>query len=639
MSIILKNISIDYGETLAVSNFNMQVKTGQLVTLLGPSGCGKSTTLYAIAGLLQANQGQIIFNGKDVTKKAPQNRNIGLVFQNYALYPHISVFKNIALPLSQDKKFKNIIKNKNYELKLSIQDLKDSGLNVTKQIFKDEVTKLLREYVDKYQDMIEVMIDPYLKMMFKFHKEQAAMIYHQQDLEPFRNRIHSQWYDESRLRVHVKYCRLLSLISEHVLQLPAIIKEKLVAKQKIMPRFVIKEFNFAINKFWKQMRRITEMPAIAKLHALKSVQQDHQKAYDELVKWGSKKQNQSEVFSYLKSEALVKNLEAHQILSEEKEALEFNKNFQELEKQLLLDLVTMIRNLDKLASDYYTLTPDKIIKKDPKLLKKELAALTQQLTSFRKEVKKSVNEVAKQVEITSQLKKRPGNLSGGQQQRVAIARAIVKEPDILLLDEPLSNLDAKLRVSTREWIRRFQQKSHITAIFVTHDQEEAMSISDYIYIMKQGVLQQVGTPHEVYNQPVNKFVAQFIGNPAMNFFEGVVDEGQNVWLDNIILGRAKVAVPGPIVIGIRPEDLKLDKTTIKYHFTNNAPLLGEVSVFEELGRSAFVTIKINQNQYVKAVYDIHDDNLYHRQDKVAINFIKETIFLFDCQSELTLEVI
>lgn len=179
----------------------------------------------------------------------------------------------------------------------------------------------------------------------------------------------------------------------------------------------------------------------------------------------------------------------------------------------------------------------------------------------------------------------------------------------------------------------------MTAIFVTHDQEEAMSISDYIYIMKQGVLQQVGTPHEVYNQPVNKFVAQFIGNPAMNFFNGVIDKQHNIWIDEIKIGKAIKAKPGYITIGIRPEDLKLNSDALNTKFVNKEPLIGEISLFEELGRSAFVTIKIRNNEYVKAVYDMDEDKFYEHGEKVKINFVKKTIFLFDPETELTVEVI
>ena len=135
-------------------------------------------------------------------------------------------------------------------------------------------------------------------------------------------------------------------------------------------------------------------------------------------------------------------------------------------------------------------------------------------------------EAAKLVQIEELMDRKPGELSGGQQQRVAIARALVKRPRVLLLDEPLSNLDARLRLQTREEIRRIQRETGITTIFVTHDQEEAMSISDMIVVMKDGVVQQIGKPQEVYDDPTNLFVAKFLGTPPINVFDGSVRNGK-----------------------------------------------------------------------------------------------------------------
>ena len=137
-------------------------------------------------------------------------------------------------------------------------------------------------------------------------------------------------------------------------------------------------------------------------------------------------------------------------------------------------------------------------------------------------------EMAKLVHVDTMLDRKPGQMSGGQQQRVAIARALVKQPRILLLDEPLSNLDARLRIEMREEIRRIQQETGVTTIFVTHDQEEAMSISDHIVLMKDGFLQQYAKPQELYDEPANCFVADFLGNPPINKTHGVIKNGKIV---------------------------------------------------------------------------------------------------------------
>lgn len=143
----------------------------------------------------------------------------------------------------------------------------------------------------------------------------------------------------------------------------------------------------------------------------------------------------------------------------------------------------------------------------------------------RQEMLAKAQEAAELVQIGGLMDRRPGELSGGQQQRVAIARALVKRPRVLLLDEPLSNLDARLRLQTREEIRRIQQETGITTVFVTHDQEEAMSISDLIVVMKEGVVQQIGKPQEVYDNPANLFVAKFLGTPPINVFHGRIRGG------------------------------------------------------------------------------------------------------------------
>ena len=170
----------------------------------------------------------------------------------------------------------------------------------------------------------------------------------------------------------------------------------------------------------------------------------------------------------------------------------------------------------------------------------------------KEEMARRVDEAASLVQIGELMDRKPSELSGGQQQRVAIARALVKMPHVLLLDEPLSNLDARLRLQTREEIRKIQRSTKITTVFVTHDQEEAMSISDRIVVMREGVLQQIGPPQQVYDDPANLFVAKFLGTPPINVFDGQIQGGM------LCLGGAAVLpVPGladqSVTVGIRPE--------------------------------------------------------------------------------------
>ena len=172
------------------------------------------------------------------------------------------------------------------------------------------------------------------------------------------------------------------------------------------------------------------------------------------------------------------------------------------------------------------------------------------------EINEKVEEAARILDLTDHLDRKPANLSGGQRQRVAMGRAIVRDPQAFLMDEPLSNLDAKLRVQTRTEVSRLQKRLSTTMVYVTHDQTEAMTLGDRVAVMRSGVLQQVAPPRELYNDPVNIFVAGFIGSPAMNFFSGTISGGK------LKLPFAEVAVPegvshtGDVIVGIRPEDFE-----------------------------------------------------------------------------------
>lgn len=169
----------------------------------------------------------------------------------------------------------------------------------------------------------------------------------------------------------------------------------------------------------------------------------------------------------------------------------------------------------------------------------------------KNQINEKVLEVAKLVQIDSLLSRKPAQLSGGQQQRVAIARSLVKMPNVLLLDEPLSNLDARLRLQTREQIRRIQKETGITTIFVTHDQEEAMSICDLVVLMKDGVINQIGKPQEIYDNPANLFVAKFLGTPAINVFEGKI-ENNSLYIGEDKLMDVKES-DQDVYVAIRPE--------------------------------------------------------------------------------------
>ena len=233
-------------------------------------------------------------------------------------------------------------------------------------------------------------------------------------------------------------------------------------------------------------------------------------------------------------------------------------------------------------------------------------------------------EVAKLVQIDGLMDRKPSELSGGQQQRVAIARALVKMPRVLLLDEPLSNLDARLRLQTREEIRRIQRETGITTVFVTHDQEEAMSISDMIVVMKLGVVQQVGKPQEIYDNPTNLFVAKFLGTPPINVFNGRVESGMLYIGENAVLNVNGVE-DQPVTVAIRPEGFDLDE---------NGPLVCNLSNVEVMGRDVSIvsTHEASQNPAIRSIIDA-DNKVDVTKGTVNYALKPHKVFLFNAETE------
>ena len=247
----------------------------------------------------------------------------------------------------------------------------------------------------------------------------------------------------------------------------------------------------------------------------------------------------------------------------------------------------------------------------------------------REEMEKRVLAAAKLVQIDALMERKPSEMSGGQQQRVAIARAVVKTPRVLLLDEPLSNLDARLRLQTREEIRRIQTETGITTIFVTHDQEEAMSISDMIVVMKDGVVQQIGKPQDVYDSPINLFVAKFLGTPPINVFEGRVKAGRLfIGQDDIL--PAKGVPDQDVWVGIRPEGFVLDE---------GGALCNRLSRVEVMGRDISV-VSFNAAAGETAIRSIiSSENKVDTASKtVRFNVKPNKVFLFNRRTEARIEV-
>lgn len=355
MKIVLKNITKSFpsrnkkspDKVIAVNNFSVEIPDGKMIGLLGPSGCGKSTTLNLICGLLKPTEGKIFFGEKDVTNLPPEKRGVGLVFQNYALYPHLTVFDNIIFPLGNLKG-------------------------------KSRLTKA--------------------------------------------------------------------------------------------------------------------------------------------------------------------------------------------------------------------------------------------------QMKEKAFEAARLVQIENLMERKPAELSGGQQQRVAIARALVKTPEVLLLDEPLSNLDARLRLQTREEIKRIQTETGITTVFVTHDQDEAMSISDIIIVMRDGIIQQIDEPQKVYDDPSNLFVAKFLGTPPISVFEGKIMNG-DVLIGKAIIGKTDVKEAKDVYVAIRPEG---------YNVSENGALECKLSSVEVLGRdiSIVTTNPHSINPTIRSIVNA-EESVKVGAESIKFDINPNKMFLFD----------
>ena len=227
-----------------------------------------------------------------------------------------------------------------------------------------------------------------------------------------------------------------------------------------------------------------------------------------------------------------------------------------------------------------------------------------------------VRKAADMVELGEFLHRKPAELSGGQRQRVALARAIVREPNVFLMDEPLSNLDAKLRVSTRAQIKNLSHELKVTTIYVTHDQIEAMTLADRVVVMKQGVVQQVGTPTDIYDNPANTFVAGFIGSPAMNLLKGTMKDGCFSGDHVEISGFS--AADGPITLGFRAEDAAVSPSVGSINATvYTMELLGDATMIAVKAGGALVSVKANKDYRAKI------------GDQVSISVPQEICHLFD----------
>ena len=453
-------------DTIAIDNFNLDIKDGELVGLLGPSGCGKSTVLYMISGLKEPSGGSVFFGEEDVTHLAPEKRGIGFVFQNYALYPHLNIYKNISFPL------------------------------------------------------VDVYVDDYLKS-YKISK----------------------------------FCKLIEIRNE-IFKAINIVKNHNVNDKKVSKLLIIDEISFALN-----------IPFSYSKYLFKFINK-----YDF---------NLDSFIKFLGEEIDKEKKRYHKIKLEVD-----NENF-------ILKNGNRIKVRRKINKD---------------------------------EIDLRVREVARIVKLEDLLYRKPNEISGGEQQRVAIARALIKSPKVLLLDEPLSNLDAHLRLETREEIRRIQKNTGITTVFVTHDQEEAMSICDKIVVMKLGVIQQIDSPQNVFNNPKNLFVAQFLGNPPINVFKGSI-KNKGIYIgDDLIYKTTSNIEDKDVYVAIRAEGFQVaDKNTPN-------TLKADAEMVQVLGRDISIVAR-NKNCIQPTFKVIIQQDDINFKGEIHLSILKNKLFVFDKDTE------
>ncbi|WP_308506927.1 ATP-binding cassette domain-containing protein [Mycoplasmopsis pullorum] len=719
-AIEIKNLVIDFGTSIAVDNVSFKINQGELVTLLGPSGSGKTTTLNAISGLLKPSSGKIYFSGIDVTKYSPQQRELGLVFQNYALYPHMNVFDNIAFPLYNDEHWqkeyklnfekaqKNIFtilaKHFNVESKY-ITDL-ENAFNERNDIFeKNNVSflnlKTRKEDISQNQaNLLEIaqsksaaeknfIVKDSLESYKKAKAANEKTLYQKKivaeiDQELINEKIKEIYANKTQqvndllneFSSKLKYTESLEIeLLRRIHSNPIQNVSQLTNKENPIAKHLTHELEYCENQNSLKISKFLNSLEISdflqenytnsldlyidKIYKLRSSLFDELEAYKnevyknnisiqpkEIVRTFEvkllNKINESiykVLFKYVKVKhnKILKNLKlqlnfmksltkvhsVNRMLNETKKIIkQENKEYQNKFKLAQKELVSQIfASQTSVSSSNLNKGLNELIRLLPIEAQHEVEEYKKDLISMKEAIARDVLEVSERVDITKNLAKKPTQLSGGQQQRVAIARALVKKPKILLLDEPLSNLDAKLRISTRKWIRELQQESKITTVFVTHDQEEAMSISDKVICMSMAQVQQMGSPMELYRRPANEFVAKFLGMPEMSVFPTKVHNGEILINDKAITTISNYSKP-EIKVGIRGEDL-VETTAAKGIFK------GTIKSVEYLGKEIQAQVIIEEPKVIANVFLSKKDE-YNIGDVVYMDISKVSrLHLFD----------
>ena len=611
-------------DTIAVKDLDFVVEDGKLVGLLGPSGCGKSTTLYMIAGLHTPTSGEVWFGDQEVTNLSPEKRGIGLVFQNYALYPHMTIYKNIEFPLTNLQVEVPLVTFFNYELnytyKMRPTDVQAGILKSIKSL-ANKCGFSNKQFAVKAalnaEGLLDIVINlngisPTAKKMFEENmpkivnvnlkgekEEQASDALFDTNFRATVNHIADDEIVEINVKGRLGKSFETSMIDDTISGLKNAANH---AGGKAEETVITKT-----QHGYEIMGRVLALP-----------HQRLQECVDAV-----KAAYPYETFGYSITKIISKSLTDHIKNFLKQRKLSFSDYKVYFDKTNVKVFFKLLRASEKQAEEALSALASELNLSD---IEKETSQAVAHRKLTKEERRDIIYETAKLVQVDEYLQRKPNQLSGGQQQRVAIARALVKHPRVLLLDEPLSNLDARLRLQTREEIRRIQQETGITSVFVTHDQEEAMSISDEIVVMKLGEMQQMGRPQDVYNSPANLFVAQFLGTPPINVFKAHVS-GKKVMIgEDCVLVLNEDLGERDIFAAIRPEGFMLAKASDKN------VLHGNCEMVQVMGRD--ISVVANNPNCTKPSFRViisSDDKV--SPGEVAFTVKPHKIFLFDGETE------
>ncbi len=610
-------------DTVAVKDMDFTVPDGKLVGLLGPSGCGKSTTLYMISGLHVPTSGEVWFGDQEVTNLSPEKRGIGLVFQNYALYPHMTIYKNIEFPLTNLKVEVPLVTffefNLVYEYEMKPSD-DQNGIEKSVNSLLKKIGLSRKQFVTNYSlaesiltiNVVLKNVSQAVKDLFKSNMPKIidAKLVNEEETQTsdalFDSNLRASVINVGEdqilaLSMHVKLGKKFDThkIDDTINEYRAIVKEYAHPESAVITKTQIG---------YELMGRIVRLKF-----------GDYEDLLDKLgAKYGD--DNVTNTVTEVNNKSLANIVKAY--FKFRKIRISDLKLYYDKKNTKLF--VKLLKTSKENASNSIEELTEKLGLVDIEL--DTVQAITHRRLT-KEERRDIVIETAELVQVDEYLERKPSQLSGGQQQRVAIARALVKKPRVLLLDEPLSNLDARLRLQTREEIRRIQTTTGITTVFVTHDQEEAMSISDEIVVMKLGIMQQKDAPQEVYNNPANLFVAQFLGTPPINVFEGRV-EGKKVYIGDDVVYTSKEDIGSkPVYVAIRPEGFILADKNEKGDI-----LHAESEMVQILGRDISIVAKnpACTKPTFKAI--ISSDDVVNSKE-LAFKIKPNKIFIFNHETE------